>query len=145
MAALAEVGLSGSGELYPWQLSGGMRQRVAIARALAYRSEVLLMDEPFASVDAQTRADLEDLLLRLRRGRRITVVLVTHDVDEAVYLGDVVVVLGGSPTRVEARLPVGLGPDRDQIRTKAEPEFLEICSHVLAKIRAHRGAGEEPQ
>jgi len=141
-AALAEVGLSTSGELYPWQLSGGMQQRVAIARALAYQSEVLLMDEPFASVDAQTRADLEDLLLRLRRRRGITVVLVTHDIDEAVYLGDVVLVLGGSPTRVEARLPVGLGPDRDQIRTKAEPEFLEIRSHVLAKIRAYRGSGE---
>jgi len=142
LAALAEVGLSTSGELYPWQLSGGMQQRVAIARALAYQSEVLLMDEPFASVDAQTRADLEDLLLRLRRRRGITVVLVTHDIDEAVYLGDVVLVLGGSPTRVEARLPVGLGPDRDQIRTKAEPEFLEIRSHVLAKIRAYRGSGE---
>ena len=142
LAALAEVGLSASGELYPWQLSGGMQQRVAIARALAYRSEVLLMDEPFASVDAQTRADLEDLLLRLRQRRGITVVLVTHDIDEAVYLGDVVLVLGGSPTRVEARLPVGLGPDRDQIRTKAEPEFLEIRSHVLAKIRAYRGGGD---
>ena len=142
LAALADVGLSASGELYPWQLSGGMQQRVAIARALAYQSEVLLMDEPFASVDAQTRADLEDLLLRLRRRRGITVVLVTHDIDEAVYLGDVVLVLGGSPTRVEARLPVGLGPDRDQIRTKAEPEFLEIRSHVLAKIRAYRGSGE---
>jgi NitT/TauT family transport system ATP-binding protein len=142
LAALAEVGLSASGELYPWQLSGGMQQRVAIARALAYRSEVLLMDEPFASVDAQTRADLEDLLLRLRQRRGITVVLVTHDIDEAVYLGDVVLVLGGSPTRVEARLPVGLGPDRDQIRTKAEPEFLAIRSHVLAKIRAYRGGGD---
>jgi NitT/TauT family transport system ATP-binding protein len=142
LAALDEVGLSASGELYPWQLSGGMQQRVAIARALAYQSEVLLMDEPFASVDAQTRADLEDLLLGLRRRRGITVVLVTHDIDEAVYLGDVVLVLGGTPTRVEARLPVGLGPDRDQIRTKAEPEFLAIRSHVLAKIRAYRGGGD---
>jgi len=142
LAALADVGLSGNGELYPWQLSGGMQQRVAIARALAYRPEALLMDEPFASVDAQTRADLEDLLLRLRIRRNITIVLVTHDIDEAVYLGDVVVVLGGSPTRVEARLRIGLGPDRDQIRTKAEPEFLEIRSHVLAKIRGHRGGVE---
>ena len=143
LGALVEVGLSGSGELYPWQLSGGMQQRVAIARALAYQSEVLLMDEPFASVDAQTRADLEDLLLGLRQRRGITVVLVTHDIDEAVYLGDVVLVLGGAPTRVEARLSIGLGPDRDQIRTKAEPEFLEIRSHVLAKIRAYRGTGQE--
>jgi len=142
LAALADVGLSGNGDLYPWQLSGGMQQRVAIARALAYRPEALLMDEPFASVDAQTRADLEDLLLRLRIRRNITIVLVTHDIDEAVYLGDVVVVLGGSPTRVEARLQVCLGPDRDQILTKAEPEFLKIRSHVLAKIRGHRGSAE---
>ncbi|MDT7611850.1 MAG: NitT/TauT family transport system ATP-binding protein [Pseudonocardiales bacterium] len=117
-----------------------MQQRVAIARALAYQSEVLLMDEPFASVDAQTRADLEDLLLRLRNRLNITIALVTHDIDEAVYLGDVVVVLGGSPTRVEAR-QVGLGPDRNQILTKAEPEFLKIRAHVLAKIRAPRDSG----
>jgi NitT/TauT family transport system ATP-binding protein len=143
LAALADVGLSGSAELFPWQLSGGMQQRVAIARALAYQSEVLLMDEPFASVDAQTRADLEDLLLRLRNRLNITIALVTHDIDEAVYLGDVVVVLGGSPTRVEAQLRVGLGPDRDQILTKAEPEFLKIRAHVLARIRAPRGSGSE--
>jgi len=142
LAALADVGLSGNGDLYPWQLSGGMQQRVAIPRPLAYRPEALLMDEPFASVDAQTRADLEDLLLRLRIRRNITIVLVTHDIDEAVYLGDVVVVLGGAPTRVEARLQVCLGPDRDQILTKAEPEFLKIRSHVLAKIRGHRGSAE---
>jgi NitT/TauT family transport system ATP-binding protein len=98
-------------------------------------------DEPFASVDAQTRADLEDLLLRLRNRLNITIALVTHDIDEAVYLGDVVVVLGGSPTRVEARLRVGLGPDRDQILTKAEPEFLKIRAHVLAQIRAPRDSG----
>jgi NitT/TauT family transport system ATP-binding protein len=94
--ALEAVGLSDSANLHPWQLSGGMQQRVAIARALAYRPEALLMDEPFASVDAQTRADLEDLTLSVRNTFGMTVILVTHDIDEAVYLGDQVIVLSGS-------------------------------------------------
>ena len=85
---------------YPWQLSGGMQQRVAIARALAYQPEILLMDEPFASVDAQTRADLEDLVLQVRERYRITIVFVTHDIDESVYLSDRVIVLTPSPTSV---------------------------------------------
>src|SRR5215204_3937624 len=84
--ALDWVGLAGTGRKYPWQLSGGMQQRVALARALAYRPSLMLMDEPFASVDAQTRADLEDLLLRVRREHQSTVLLVTHDIDESVYL-----------------------------------------------------------
>jgi NitT/TauT family transport system ATP-binding protein len=137
-AALADVGLAESGELFPWQLSGGMQQRVAIARALAYRPEALLMDEPFASVDAQTRADLEDLMLDLRDRLGITILLVTHDIDEAVYLGDVVVVLSGTPTCVDEQLRVPLGSGRDQVHTKARPEFLELRSRVMAKIR-HRG------
>jgi NitT/TauT family transport system ATP-binding protein len=137
-AALADVGLAESGELFPWQLSGGMQQRVAIARALAYRPEALLMDEPFASVDAQTRADLEDLVLDLRDRLGITILLVTHDIDEAVYLGDVVVVLSGTPTCVDEQLRVPLGSGRDQVHTKARPEFLELRSRVMAKIR-HRG------
>jgi NitT/TauT family transport system ATP-binding protein len=137
-AALADVGLAESGELFPWQLSGGMQQRVAIARALAYRPEALLMDEPFASVDAQTRADLEDLVLDLRDRLGITILLVTHDIDEAVYLGDVVVVLSGTPTCVDEQLRVPLGSCRDQVHTKARPEFLELRSRVMAKIR-HRG------
>lgn len=137
--ALADVGLAGKGGLYPWQLSGGMQQRVAIARALAYRPEALLMDEPFASVDAQMRADLEDLVLDLRQRRDITVLLVTHDIDEAVYLGDSVVVLGGTPTTVEEQLQIPLGRERDQVETKAQPEFITLRSTVLARIRrAHR-------
>jgi ABC-type nitrate/sulfonate/bicarbonate transport system ATPase subunit len=91
--ALEEVGLSGFADSYPWQLSGGMQQRVAIARALAYRPEFLIMDEPFASVDAQTRADLEDLILRIRHDAGLTIVLVTHDIDEAVRMGDRVAIL----------------------------------------------------
>src|SRR5262245_30775243 len=84
--SLTAVGLAGFGDRYPWQLSGGMQQRVAIARALAYQPKLLLMDEPFASVDAQTRADLEDLVAAVRDEYEITIVLVTHDIDEAVYL-----------------------------------------------------------
>ena len=84
---------------YPWQLSGGMQQRVAIARALAYQPTILLMDEPFASVDAQTRGDLEDLVLRVREQFGITILFVTHDIDESVYLSDRVVVLTHSPPR----------------------------------------------
>src|SRR5699024_2887058 len=84
--SLEAVGLSKSAKQYPWQLSGGMQQRVAIARALAYRPHVLLMDEPFASVDAQTRMDLEDLVLSIRRQFGITIVFVTHDIEESIYL-----------------------------------------------------------
>lgn len=137
--ALADVGLEGADGSYPWQLSGGMQQRVAIARAVACRPEVLMMDEPFASVDAQTRADLEDLVLRLRADYAMTVVLVTHDIDEAVYLSDRVVVLSKNPCRVLEVVDVPLGGDRDQIGTKAEPAFAHLRGHVLSLVR---GAGQ---
>jgi NitT/TauT family transport system ATP-binding protein len=137
--ALAAVGLSGTHAQYPWQLSGGMQQRAAIARALAYRPEALLMDEPFASVDAQTRADLEDLVLSLKDKVGVSVILVTHDIDEAVYLGDHVVVLTGSPARVAGRIPIGLGSGRDQLTTKSLPEFVRLRAQVLRLIR-----GREP-
>jgi len=135
--ALNAVGLGTSAGRYPAELSGGMQQRVAIARALAYRPAALLMDEPFASVDAQTRADLEDLTLYVREAYGMTVVLVTHDIDEAVYLGDEVVVLSGSPTRVRERIAVPLGP-RDQLATKSLPEFTALRSQVLQLIRRDR-------
>jgi NitT/TauT family transport system ATP-binding protein len=136
--ALAAVGLDGHGDQYPWQLSGGMQQRVAIARALAYRPEALLMDEPFASVDAQTRADLENLMLKVRDEFGVTIMLVTHDIDEAVYLGDEVVVLSGTPTRVRERIHVDLGHDRDQLTTKALPRFTALRTQVLQLIREGR-------
>ena len=98
--SLKAVGLSGFGQYHPWQLSGGMQQRVAIARALAFKPKLLLMDEPFASVDAQTRADLEDLVATVREQLGITIVFITHDIDEAVYLSDRVVVLSTSPATV---------------------------------------------
>jgi NitT/TauT family transport system ATP-binding protein len=133
--SLEAVGLHGVGESYPWQLSGGMQQRVAIARAIAYQPEALLMDEPFASVDAQTRADLEDLVLRIRAEFNMTIVLVTHDIDESVYLSDRVIVLGGTPASVVDSVDVPLGTRRDQLTTKSLPEFVELRNRVLTAVR----------
>src|SRR6478672_6320293 len=134
--ALEAVGLAHVPRSYPWQLSGGMQQRVAIARAIAYQPEVLLMDEPFAAVDAQTRADLEDLVRRLWRQRGITVLFVTHDIDEAVYLGERVIVLSASPTVVQEQLKVDLPDDRDQLHTRVAPRFAELRTHVYEQIQA---------
>jgi len=133
--SLQAVDLSGSGERYPWQLSGGMQQRVAIARALAYQPKLLLMDEPFASVDAQTRADLEDLVATLRDRFGITMVLVTHDIDESVYLSDRVIVLSRSPSTVLAQVDIELPRPRDQIKTKAMQQFVEKRSEIAQMIR----------
>jgi NitT/TauT family transport system ATP-binding protein len=137
--ALAAVGLADRGDSYPWQLSGGMQQRVAIARALAYQPRILLMDEPFASVDAQTRADLEDLLLDIWRRYDITVLFVTHDIDEAVYLAQRVLVLR-RPAHVHEIVEVGLPAERDQLATKQLPRFGELRSRVLSSLRSPQGA-----
>lgn len=134
--ALASVGLDHAHENYPWQLSGGMQQRVAIARALAYRPEVLVMDEPFASVDAQTRFELEDLCLKIRDEFGMTILLVTHDIDESVYLSDRVVVLGHRPAIVTRIVNVDLPAPRDQITTRALPEFAELRTEIFELIRA---------
>ena len=142
-AALAAVGLPGAGDKYPWQLSGGMQQRVAIARALACDPVLLLMDEPFGSVDAQTREDLEDLTLRVRRERDITILLVTHDIDESVYVGDRVIVFTPGPGRVRADLPVRLPEPRDQITTKELPEFIRLRTEVSRLVRG-RDSGARP-
>lgn len=132
------VGLGGFDGHYPWQLSGGMQQRVAIARGLAAESELLLLDEPLAAVDAQTRADMQDLLLELAARFNQTCILVTHDVDEAVYMADRVVVLTRRPTRVDHEIPVDLGSHRDQITTREDPRFLDIRHDVMAAIRRFR-------
>jgi NitT/TauT family transport system ATP-binding protein len=136
--AVAAVGLTPFLEHYPWQLSGGMQQRVAIARALAYQPSIMLMDEPFASVDAQTRDDLEDLVLRVRHQFGVTIVFVTHDIDESVYLADRVVVLTHSPTEVKEIVTVPLPRPRDQIKTKALPDFIDLRAHVQRLIRVER-------
>lgn len=137
--SLTAVGLSGFEGFHPWQLSGGMQQRVAIARALAYRPQVLLMDEPFASVDAQTRAELEDLVLGVRRQFEMTIVFVTHDIDESIYLSDRVLVLSKSPAKVIAEIPVPLPHPRDQIETRELDEFVHLRGEVARLIRAAAG------
>lgn len=132
--SLEAVGLVGVTRLYPWQLSGGMQQRVAIARALAYDPTVLLLDEPFASVDAQTRADLEDLVLRLRDRFGLTIVLVTHDIDEAIYVGNRVVVLSGRPAEVTRDIRVDIDDPRSQLETKSLPRFSELRIEVARSL-----------
>jgi NitT/TauT family transport system ATP-binding protein len=138
------VGLTRFLDSYPWQLSGGMQQRVAIARALAYQPEILLMDEPFASVDAQTRADLEDLVLAVRKQFGVTIMFVTHDIDESVYLSDRIVVLSKSPTSVVEVLDVPLPPERDQVATKELPEFAHLRAHVYRLIKGEPARAQQP-
>ena len=136
-AVLREMGLNDVGTKYPWQLSGGMQQRVAIARALVSHPEVLVLDEPFASVDALTRAELQDVLLRVhstREGRAATVVHVTHDIDEAVYLADRVLVLSPPPGRVVDTIGVGLPRPREQTSTRSSAEFLTVRNEIHTLI-----------
>lgn len=135
---LAAVGLKGFEGHYPWQVSGGMQQRVAIARGIAAQSELLLLDEPLAAVDAQTRADMQDLLLDLARQFRQTCLLVTHDVEEAVYMADRVLVLGPRPTRVVREVKVDLPKPRDQLATREDAAFLHARHEVLSLIRGMR-------
>ncbi|MCC6187549.1 MAG: ABC transporter ATP-binding protein [Anaerolineales bacterium] len=119
---------------FPWQLSGGMQQRVAIARALACQPDVLLMDEPFSSVDAMTRAGLQDLLLRLWQEFSLTVVFVTHDVDEAVYLSQRVIVMSATPGRVVGDIPVPLAYPRDQLVTREAFEYIDLRRQLYQRI-----------
>ena len=128
MAHVKLVGLKGHEHAYPAQLSGGMQQRVAIARALVARPELLLMDEPFSALDALTREGLQDLLLKLWKDVGLTVVFVTHDITEAIYLSDHIVVLAGTPASVAARIRVEVPRPRDQVSTRNSPSFLAIAA-----------------
>jgi NitT/TauT family transport system ATP-binding protein len=140
--ALDAVGLADVQSAYPWQLSGGMQQRVAIARAVAYEPHILLMDEPFAAVDAQTRADLEDLVRSLWHRLGVTTLFVTHDIDEAVYLGQRVLVLSSSPTVVLEDVTIDLPDERDQLTTRSSSRFAELRAHVFEQIqRAKQQSG----
>ena len=140
--AVQSVDLTRFLDRYPWELSGGMQQRVAIARALAYQPEIMLMDEPFASVDAQTRADLEDLILEVRREYGVTVVFVTHDIDESIYLGDRIVVLTPAPTELQQIHDVDLPKPRDQVETKGLLEFADLRAQVYRSIKRKQGAAD---
>jgi NitT/TauT family transport system ATP-binding protein len=133
------VKLTGFERHYPWQLSGGMQQRVAIARALACRPSILLMDEPFSAVDALTRVGLQELLRSLWREMNVTVVFVTHDVDEGIYLSTRVVALTRAPGTVAIDLPVELPDPRDQIATRALPDYLDYRARLLAQLFADEG------
>ena len=138
--ALEAVGLADVPRSYPWQLSGGMQQRVAIARAVAYEPHILLMDEPFAAVDAQTRADLEDLVRALWHRLGVTVLFVTHDIDESIYLGQRVLVLSGRPTVILEDVAVNLPDERDQLTTRNDPEFARLRAHIYDLVqKAKRG------
>jgi NitT/TauT family transport system ATP-binding protein len=124
--AVRLVRLEGHEDDYPWQLSGGMQQRVQIARALALRPAVLLMDEPFAALDAMTKATLQDELLRLGDATGSSFVFVTHDIEEAVYLGGRVAVITGAPGRIGRTVAVDLPKPRDQVVTRQMAKFLEL-------------------
>lgn len=137
---LQAVGLKGFENHHPWQVSGGMQQRVAIARGLAAQSRLLLLDEPLAAVDAQTRAELQDLLLDLAKRYNQTCLLVTHDVDEAVYMADRIIVLSRRPTTVMADISVALPRPRDQLETREDRTYLELRHQVISMIRSMRQA-----
>jgi len=137
------VGLKGFEHHYPHQLSGGMQQRVAVARALVRNPEVLLMDEAFGSVDAQTRAGLQDLLLRLWREYGFTVMFVTHDIDEAIYLSEKIVVLSGSPAGIRASIDTDLGYPRDQVKTRESERYLAHRRRLYSLVFSEGAAAPE--
>jgi NitT/TauT family transport system ATP-binding protein len=130
--ALQLVGLSDRGADYPWRLSGGMAQRVQIARALALQPKVLLMDEPFGALDAITKASLQDVLLDVQRETEATIVFITHDLDEAIYLSDRVLVMSGRPGTITVAVDTELPRRRDQLATRELPRYLQV-RHVLGQ------------
>jgi NitT/TauT family transport system ATP-binding protein len=134
------MGLERVRDAYPNVLSGGMRQRVAIARALLNEPELLLMDEPFGALDAQTREVMHDLILHVLASERRTILFVTHDVEEAVYLADRVIVLAPDPGRIDSVWPISLPPARERTQQlKEAPEFLAAARQIRARIRATSG------
>jgi NitT/TauT family transport system ATP-binding protein len=138
--AVDAVGLIDAIQAWPWQLSAGMQLRVAIARALACEPRVLIMDEPFAAVDAQTRADLADLVRAVWQRFGVTVIVLTGDIDQAVYVGQRVAVLSSSPTVVLDDFDVDLPAERDQLTTRADDQFVELRGHIYSLIRRAKRA-----
>ena len=142
---LALVGLTGFEDRYPHELSGGMKQRVAIARSLAYQPGILLMDEPFAALDAQTREQLQDELLRIWRTTGTTVVFITHGIEEAVYLGGRVAVLSSRPGRLKALVDIDIGDRESTQDLRSDPEFVryrhEVWTLLHDEVRRAQDAG----
>lgn len=134
LSVLELVGLAGRANDYPWRLSGGMQQRVQIARALAVQPDVLLMDEPFGALDAMTKSSMQDELQRLQSATNATVIFVTHDIEEAVYLSDRVLVINGSPATITHEIPINLPRPRHQITTKESDEYLGLRHEVHQAI-----------
>ena len=132
--AIALVKLSGRESDYPWQLSGGMQQRVQIARALATQPSVLLMDEPFAALDAMTKTGLQDELLKLRDQTGASIVFITHDIEEAIYLGDEVSLMQGPPGAIIERITIDLPSNKNQLDTRSLPQFLAYRKHIYDAI-----------
>ncbi len=137
-ALLELMGLTHVRDYYPNQLSGGMQQRVAIARALMSRPQILLMDEPFGALDAQTREVMHDLILYVSKLEKTTIIFVTHDVEEAIYLGQRVVVMAPRPGRIDSIFNVDLPEKRNQ-DMKHSAQFLEQKKQILARIRETAG------
>ena len=149
MEYLSLVGVADFADAMPSQLSGGMRQRVAIARALSYQPRMLLMDEPFGALDAQTRQDMQELLLRVWEQHRLNVLFVTHDIDEAIFLSDRIVMLSGRPGRVKLDLRPGI-PRPRTIDLLTSPELMHYKAQLLAALREEghvsqaRGGAADP-
>ena len=136
---LGVMGLSGAKEQFPSQLSGGMQQRVQIARCLAQDPRLLLMDEPFGALDAMTRQTLQDEILQLAAQKQTATVFITHDLEEAIYLGDRVIVLGGSPAGVRESIEIDLPRPRNQLTTREDRRFLAY-RHRLFEMLVHEGS-----
>lgn len=132
---IALVGLGGFETAYPYHLSGGMQQRVGLARALAMRPQVMLMDEPFASVDAQTREELQSELLKIWQEERQTMVFITHSIDEAILLGNRIFIMSGRPTSTKEIVEVPFDMPRDLDEVRLDPRFNELRQHVWEGLR----------
>src|SRR5437588_7803572 len=137
---LALVGLNGFERHYPYQLSGGMQQRVGLVRALATDPDILLMDEPFAALDAQTREILQEELLRIMQDERKTMVFITHSIDEVILLGDRIAVMSARPGRIKEILDVPLARPRDGNALRADPHFAALRAHIWNELRAPQSA-----
>jgi NitT/TauT family transport system ATP-binding protein len=144
---LARTGLTRFAKYYPHQLSGGMRQRVSIARAFANDPEILLMDEPFSALDAQNKLLLQEELLRIWEEHKKTVVFITHSVDEAVFLGDRIMVMTAQPGKVKMFVPVPLARPRNIMELQKTPQYGELIAHIWSSLRdeVHRARKQEEE